>query len=70
MNFKCNNCNSSFSAAKMVGVAIGQVSKEVVTDYLGLPKNKPQNIIGREISAGILIGLGIRCPKCGESNWS
>ncbi|WP_041720543.1 hypothetical protein [Alkaliphilus metalliredigens] len=72
MSFTCNNCNGSVSQVKMGGLALGQVSKEVLYRQLGLPttKNLTGNNVASELSAGIVSGFRIRCPKCGKSNWS
>jgi len=68
MAFSCGNCNSTFSDSKMVGIVVGQIGRDLVNRELGLPKSS--NFSGRELTAGILSGFNIKCPKCGKSNWN
>jgi len=52
----------------MVGIVVGQIGRDLVNRELGLPKSS--NFSGRELTAGILSGFNIKCPKCGKSNWN
>jgi len=64
MSFKCENCNNTVSDSKMLGMAVVKVGREVLGRKLG-----KKNFSGRDLTAGILTGLDVECPKCHESNW-
>ena len=70
MSFTCNKCGETLSNSKMAGVCLAQLGKEYllakgVVGQVGLVKSFDRG----EFSAGVLSGLGVKCPECKHTNW-
>ncbi len=61
--FKCKECKSTRSNGEMIGIIIGQISREAVSKH-GVTTSASSDII-----KGILNGYKIRCPKCNKHDW-
>lgn len=63
MSFECGKCKKEVSNSEMVGMAVGQLTREVFDK-----KVLDAGFSAKPFSAGFLNGLRINCT-CGKCDW-
>ena len=70
MSFECKKCGEKVSDSKMAGLVFGQVASATLSRYgIETKSELTKGFSSRDFGSGVLSGLGVGCPKCGEKNW-
>lgn len=71
MSFTCANCSEKVSDSKMAGLVIGQVASATLSSKgIQTRSDLTSSLSKGEFTAGVISGLGIKCPKCNGTNWN
>lgn len=71
MAFRCNNCRKRAGNLEMAGLVIGQLGRDLLVAWGIIPDRQrasAESIAGK-LTAGLINGFGISCPRCGRVDW-